>query len=108
MDKSKYKRKIYLQDTPRQEALEHLLNNFFPERKIEQIASTESLGRVTALPIFANMSSPHYHASAMDGITVKAETTFAAHEQNPIRLKLGEGFVYVNTGNEIPAPYNAV
>ena len=54
------------------------------------------------------MSSPHYHASAMDGIAVKAEETFAAHEQNPVQLKLSEGFVYVNTGNEIPAPYNAV
>ena len=42
MDKSKYKRKIYLQDTPRQEALDHLLNCFNPERKIEKIVSTES------------------------------------------------------------------
>ena len=108
MDKSTYKRKIYLQDTPRQEALAHILNNFSPERKIESISSTESLGRVTALPVFANMSSPHYHASAMDGIAVKAETTFAAHEQNPVQLKLGEDFVYVNTGNGIPSPYNAV
>ena len=46
MDKSKYKRKIYLQDTPRQEALAYVLNNFSPKRKIEKIASTESLGRV--------------------------------------------------------------
>ena len=44
----------------------------------------------------------------MDGIAVKAEANFAAHEQNPVQLKLGEGFVYVNTGNEIPSPYNAV
>ena len=44
----------------------------------------------------------------MDGIAVKAEETFAAHEQNPVQLKLNEGFVYVNTGNEIPSPYNAV
>ena len=54
------------------------------------------------------MSSPHYHASAMDGIAVKAEETFAAHEQNPVQLKLNEGFQYVNTGNEIPSPFNAV
>ena len=63
---------------------------------------------MTAAPVFAKMSSPHYHASAMDGIAVKAEETFTAHEQNPVQLKLNEGFVYVNTGNEIPAPYNAV
>jgi len=108
MDKSNYKRKIYLQDTPRQEALHELLDHFSPDRQIENILSTESLGRVTAQPVFAKMSSPHYHASAMDGIAVKAENTFTAHEQNPVQLKLNEGFVYVNTGNEIPASYNAV
>ncbi|WP_428910153.1 molybdopterin biosynthesis protein [Niallia sp. Krafla_26] len=108
MNRSKYKRKIYLQDTPREEALQELLNNFHPQRQVETIPSTEALGRVTAAPIFAKMSSPHYHASAMDGIAVKAEDTFTAHEQNPVHLKLNESFVYVNTGNEIPAPYNAV
>src|SRR4051794_31391934 len=108
MNKSNYKRKIYLQDTPREEALNELLRHFSYERKMETILSTESLGRVTAQPVFAKMSSPHYHASAMDGIAVKAEETFSAHEQNPIKLKMNEGFVYVNTGNEIPSPYNAV
>lgn len=104
----KYERKIYLQDTPRQEALNELLNGFTSERVTETIPSTEALGRVTAHPVFAKMSNPHYHASAMDGIAVKAEDTFTAHEQNPVQLKRGEGFVYVNTGNEIPSPYNAV
>jgi putative molybdopterin biosynthesis protein len=108
MNKSNYKRKIYLQDTPREEALNDLLRHFSYERKTEVIPSTESLGRVTAQPVFAKMSSPHYHASAMDGIAVKAEDTFPAHEQNPIQLKRNEGFVYVNTGNEIPVSYNAV
>lgn len=108
MKKAKYERIIYLQDTPREEALQELLRNFHPERQVEMIPSTQALGRVTAAPIFAKMSNPHYHASAMDGIAVKAEDTFTAHEQNPVHLKLNEGFVYVNTGNEIPAPYNAV
>ena len=108
MKKAKYERIIYLQDTPRDEALQELLRNFNPERQVETIPSTQALGRVTAVPIFAKMSNPHYHASAMDGIAVKAEETFTAHEQNPVHLKLNEGFVYVNTGNEIPTPYNAV
>ncbi len=108
MKKAKYERIIYLQDTPRDEALQELLRNFNPERQVETILSTQALGRVTAVPIFAKMSNPHYHASAMDGIAVKAEETFTAHEQNPVHLKLNEGFVYVNTGNEIPIPYNAV
>ena len=108
MKNPKYERKIYLQDTPREEAVQELLRNFNPERQVEMIPSRKALGRVTAAPVFAKMSSPHYHASAMDGIAVKAEETFAAHEQNPVQLKLNEGFDYVNTGNEIPSPYNAV
>ena len=108
MKNPKYERKIYLQDTPREEAVQELLRNFNPERQVETIPSRKALGRVTAAPVFAKMSSPHYHASAMDGIAVKAEETFAAHEQNPVQLKLNEGFDYVNTGNEIPSPYNAV
>ena len=108
MKKPKYERKVYLQDTPREEAVQELLRNFNPERQVEMIPSRKALGRVTAAPVFAKMSSPHYHASAMDGIAVKAEETFTAHEQNPVHLKLNEGFDYVNTGNEIPSPYNAV
>ena len=108
MKNPKYERKVYLQDTPREEAVQELLRNFNPERQVEMIPSRKALGRVTAAPVFAKMSSPHYHASAMDGIAVKAEETFAAHEQNPVQLKLNEGFDYVNTGNEIPSPYNAV
>jgi putative molybdopterin biosynthesis protein len=108
MKQAKYKRKIYLQDTPREEAVKELLRNFNPDVKVETIPSTGALGRITAAPVFAKMSNPHYHAAAMDGIAVKAEETYTAHEQNPVHLKLNEGFVYVNTGNEIPLPYNAV
>lgn len=108
MKKAKYERKIYLKDTPRAEALNRLLHQFSPERRVEMIRSTDALGRVTAEPVFAKMSNPHYHASAMDGIAVRAEETFTAHEQNPVQLKLNEGFQYVNTGNAIPAGFNAV
>lgn len=104
----KYERKIYLEDKPREEAKKELLKHFTPERKTETVKSADALGRVTAEPVYAAQSSPHFHASAMDGIAVKAEDTFGAHEQNPIRLKKGKDFVYVNTGNAVPPPFNAV
>lgn len=104
----KYNRKIYLQDKPRKEALQELLNHFKPKREKEWILSSEALGRVTAEPVFAVRSMPHYHASAMDGIAVRAEDTFEAHEHHPIQLKRNEDFTYVDTGNEIPSPFNAV
>lgn len=108
MTASQFKRKVYLQDEPRLEAKQQMLSHFQPNRKIEWINSTEALGRVTAEPVFANHSMPHYHASAMDGIAVCAEGTYSAHEQNPIQLKRNEDFIYVDTGNEIPSPFDAV
>jgi putative molybdopterin biosynthesis protein len=103
-----YKRKIYLEDKPRAKAKEEILEAFKLTPEKEYIPATDSLGRITAEPIFARVSMPHYHASAMDGIAVVAESTYSAHEQNPLRLKRGEQFRYVDTGNAIPSPFNAV
>lgn len=108
MDQKRYKRKIYLEDKPRSEAKREILENFSLPIEIEMISTSEALGRVTAEPIFANVSMPHYHASAMDGIAVIAEKTYTAHEQHPLQLKLGVDFAIVDTGNAIPAPFNAV
>ncbi|WP_318506691.1 hypothetical protein [Bacillus sp. T3] len=108
MERQSYKRKIYLEDKPRSEAVKELLEAFDLPIHTELIPTSNSLGRVTAEPIFAEVSVPHYHASAMDGIAVKAEQTYTAHEQRPVRLTLGEQFVYVDTGNAIPAQFDAV
>jgi putative molybdopterin biosynthesis protein len=64
--------------------------------------------------VFANISSPHYHGAAMDGICVRAQDTFGATEFRPIHLELRSGsvherrFEYVDTGNAIPAWADAV
>lgn len=108
MDRKTYKRKIYLEDKPRSEAKREILENFSLPLEIEMIPTSDALGRVTAEPIFASVSMPHYHASAMDGIAVIAEKTYSAHEQNPLQLKLGIDFAIVDTGNAIPVPFNAV
>ncbi|WP_251551725.1 molybdopterin biosynthesis protein [Neobacillus muris] len=108
MEQQKFKRKVYLEDKPRDKAREELLEAFSLTPEIETIPVTEALGRVTAEPIYARVSTPHYHASAMDGVAVIAESTYEAHEQNPLFLKNGSQFVYVDTGNAIPSPFNAV
>ena len=59
-----------------------------PRREPELISVESSLGRVTASPIFARVSVPHYHGAAMDGIAVRAEDTFGASEASPIQLSL--------------------
>jgi putative molybdopterin biosynthesis protein len=109
-------RKRYLKKTPLTEARELLLSAVDPARLAsEEIPVEDALDRVTAEPVFAKISSPHYHASAMDGICVRAEDTFGATEFAGKKLGLtdsdspGAGaFRYVDTGNALPAWANAV
>lgn len=74
----------------------------------EKIALNAALGRVTAAPVFALLSSPHYHASAMDGYAVRAEETRGATETSPLRLQIGTQAFYVDTGDPLPPYANAV
>ena len=74
----------------------------------ETIPVDDSLGRVTAEPVFARLSSPFYNASAMDGIGVRFRDTLGATETSPVRLSLHSQFEWVNTGNLLPEQFNAV
>jgi putative molybdopterin biosynthesis protein len=67
-----------------------------------------ALGRVTAEPIWARLSSPHYHASAMDGFAVQAASTNGALPSKPITLQIGPEAQYVDTGDPLPGWANAV
>lgn len=80
--------------------------NIVPQH--EEINVDDSLGRVTFEAVFANVSSPSYNAAAMDGIAVISKNTEEASESNPLTLELGKDFIYVNTGNQIVDPYDAV
>src|SRR4030043_2486937 len=61
-----------------------------------------SLGRVLAKPIWARLSSPHYHASAMDGYAVRSDSTGSARPANPVDLHIGTQATYVDTGDPLP------
>lgn len=74
----------------------------------ETIKVTESLGRITAKPVFARYSSPFYHSAAMDGYAVRFADTFTASEASPCMLKIGYDAVYVDTGDPLPEGFNAV
>jgi len=74
----------------------------------ETIPTAEALDRITAEPVFARLSSPGFHAAAMDGIAVKAEDTYGASPDQPLTLSLGEQAFYVNTGHALPPDANAV
>lgn len=65
-------------------------------------------GRILAGPAVAAISSPNFHAAAMDGIAVDAKTTFGAAEDSPVILVPGENAFWVNTGHVLPGGCNAV
>lgn len=108
MNNKEFKRKVYLEDKPRKIASKEFIEKSKLRTELETVPTQKALRRVTALPIYANLSMPHYHASAMDGIAVRAEETYKAHEQRPLHLKLDQQFQYVDTGNPIPHEFNAV
>lgn len=83
----------------------------------ELVPVEASQGRVTAVPVFARLSVPHYHGAAMDGIAVRAEDTFGASEAAPVELVEADGqahtpprraFAPVDTGQPLPPWANAV
>ena len=74
----------------------------------ERVPLWEAAGRVTAAPVWAKLSEPHYHASAVDGYAVVAEDTVGATETSPKRLRLGDQAIYVDTGDPVPEGKNAV
>ena len=107
------KREIYLETTPLSEAIEKWLRRlesqgFLKAFPGEKIMVSDSLGRITAEPVTARLSSPFYHSSAMDGYAVRYMETFGASETSPKKLKLGEQAVYVDTGYPMPDVFNTV
>lgn len=105
------RRKIYLQSVPAPEALQRLLAALDAvgwQGDAETVPAEEALGRVAARGVAARISAPHYNASAMDGIAVRAADTYAASETSPVQLRMGEQAVWVDTGDPLPPGMDAV
>jgi len=101
--------KIYLEKVPLEEAKEKYLKLFSDySLDMEEIDIRNARGRVTAKAVYARRSAPHYYASAMDGIAVRADDTDGASERSPLSLKKNEDAVRVDTGDPIPDEFNAV
>ena len=103
-------RNVYLRMKPLDEARRLFLDRFDWGSMLppEPVAVVDSVGRVLAEPVHARFSSPGYHASAMDGIAVRAEQTYGASEATPLELAVGEQTWFVNTGDVLPEGCDAV
>ena len=100
-------RKFYLEDIPLDEAIARFYgaleeNGGLRPLPGENIPLDQALGRVTSEPVWARMSSPHYHSAAMDGVAVRAHDTHGASRTSPLTLRLGEQARWIDTGDPIP------
>jgi putative molybdopterin biosynthesis protein len=109
------KRNYYLENIPLGEAWSRFVSalenaGVWAALPGEDVPLDEALGRVTAKPVWAELSSPNYHASAMDGYAVASVDTIGATETAPKRLATGPNgpATYVDTGDPIPAWADAV
>ena len=115
---------IYLRDIPLPEA-QHRLVEALEAAGLAGLLGVEEIdldqhatGRVLAEPVFAHISSPHYHASAMDGFALRSVDTVGALPAIPVSLRVvdkslpnqvWEGYtVYLDTGDPIPEWADAV
>lgn len=93
--------------------LQEAQDKFFEALKLtflseELIEVKRSWARVTAEPVRAEISSPHYDCSAMDGVVVKSCDTYDARESCPTRLLLGGQARFIETGQPIPCGFDSV
>jgi len=113
----------FLHLVPPSEALTRLLDNFHPTLEIEEIATIEALGRVSAEPVNAPHPLPSFPRATHDGYAVRAEDTYGASESLPAYLKvIGEILMgsapqaaikageclLIHTGGMLPEGANAV
>jgi molybdenum cofactor synthesis domain-containing protein len=80
--------------------------NFLMES--EFVPVRQSLGRLLVEPVKAARSVPAYNAAAMDGMAVRASTTFSAFPETPVSLIAETEAIQVNTGDPLPEGTDAV
>ncbi len=105
---------VYVKDIPLDQAME-LIRNALMKEDICGVLDEEvipvnefAIGRVLSKPVWAKISSPHYHASAMDGFAIHADDTKAAQPNFPLIFRIGENAFYVDTGDVLPERTDSV
>ncbi|KAF0108696.1 MAG: molybdopterin molybdotransferase [Anaerolineaceae bacterium] len=109
---------VYLHDIPLPDAKARL-QSALEDAGLWRVLGAETIpldehaiGRVLAEPVWAKVSSPHYHASAMDGFAVRAADTVGAQPSTPVTFSLlpshSPQAVYLDTGDALPEGFDAV
>ncbi|MGB9616088.1 MAG: molybdopterin biosynthesis protein, partial [Desulfomonilaceae bacterium] len=74
----------------------------------EYVSVVEAKGRVTAAPVHARLSSPRFHAAAMDGFAIRAQDSYGAGPDTPVSFEIGKTAWPINTGQPIMEGVDAV
>jgi len=105
---------LYLQDIPLDEAKQVLRDELeklgqWSVLGVDEIPLDEhAAGRILVEPVVAVRSSPHYHASAMDGFAVRSFDTQGAQPSKPVTLSCTDQALYLDTGDALPEWADAV
>ncbi len=100
--------KRYLKTISSDEALRLIMERIKPGFPEESLPTHMCLGRITAKPVFANVSNPPFLCSAMDGFAVLHEQTLGADISRPLVLSGDNDAFAVNTGDILPHGTDAV
>jgi putative molybdopterin biosynthesis protein len=105
---------VYIKDIPLDQAME-LIRSALKNEDLWCVLGEQDLpvnenavGRVLSKPVWAKLSSPHYHASAMDGFALHADDTKTAQPNSPLIFRVGENAFYVDTGDVLPERTDSV
>ena len=106
-------RRYYLQDVPLDIAKTRYRGALsdagsLRHTETETVPIQDALGRITAAPVWAARSAPHYDSAAMDGVAVRSLDTVGATETSPRKLTLPDQARWVDTGEPVPEGFDAV
>ncbi len=116
-------RKIFREVVSVEDALKKLYAAYKPKPRYEVLPISDVTGRVAGEDVYSISDVPPFDRATMDGYAVRAKDTFAADEENPVRLRItgrvqagekalisvGEGeAVEIATGAMMPANADAV
>jgi molybdenum cofactor synthesis domain-containing protein len=74
----------------------------------ETVPVRQALDRLLVEPVKALRSVPAYNAAAVDGMAVRASSTFSAFPETPVFLSTGSEAIQVDTGDPLPDGADAV
>jgi molybdenum cofactor synthesis domain-containing protein len=103
------KRQTYRNLKPLAEAQKILFSRFRTLLMGPEIVPVrQAMGRLLTGPVKAIRSVPAYNAAAVDGMAVRASSTFTAFPETPVWLSAGTDAIQVDTGDPLPDGCDAV